>query len=58
MAEKEAKVRIKVNKFLEEAGWWFLDDKNGKANIALESNAKITISNIDAMGEASYWYCF
>lgn len=51
MAEKEAKARIKINKLLEEAGWRFLDDENGKANIALESNAKITISNIDAMGE-------
>ncbi len=51
MAEKEAKARIKINKLLEEAGWRFLDDENGKANIALESNAKIIISNIDAMGE-------
>ena len=38
MAEKEAKARIKINKLLEEAGWRFLDDENGKANIALESN--------------------
>lgn len=34
--DKEAKARIKINKLLEESGWRFLDDKNGKANIQLE----------------------
>ncbi|MBX2965946.1 MAG: DEAD/DEAH box helicase family protein [Cyclobacteriaceae bacterium] len=37
MAEKEAKARIKINKLLEDAGWRFFDDKNGKATIKLES---------------------
>ena len=37
MADKEAKARIKINKLLEEAGWRFFDDKDGKATIKLES---------------------
>ena len=36
MANKEAKARIKINKLLEDSGWRFFDDKNGKANIQLE----------------------
>lgn len=51
MAAKEAKARIKINKLLEEAGWRFFADANGKANIVLESNAKLTKAGIDAMGE-------
>lgn len=30
--QKEAKVRIKINKFLEEAGWSFFDSEDGKTN--------------------------
>lgn len=41
MSNKEAKSRIKINKLLEEAGWRFFDDKNGKTNIHLESNVKL-----------------
>ena len=41
MADKEAKARIKINKLLEEAGWRFFDDKDGKATIKLESSIKI-----------------
>jgi type I restriction enzyme R subunit len=37
---KEAKARIKINKLLEQAGWRFLDDANGKANIQLEPGVK------------------
>lgn len=51
MPAKEAKARIKLNKLLEEAGWRFFDDENGKANIALELNVKIKTSQIDAFGE-------
>ncbi|MCW5601780.1 DEAD/DEAH box helicase family protein [Nitrosomonas sp.] len=51
MAAKEAKARIKINKLLEEAGWRFLDGANGKANIVLEPNVKLTKAGIDAMGE-------
>ena len=49
--QKEAKARIKINQLLQEAGWRFFDDKNGRTNIALESNAKMTQKNIDAFGE-------
>jgi len=48
---KEAKARIKINKLLEESGWRFFDDEQGKANIVLESNVKITESQINALGE-------
>jgi type I restriction enzyme R subunit len=47
---KEAKARIKINKLLEEAGWRFLDDENGPANILLENYIKITQKEIDAWG--------
>ena len=48
---KEAKARIKINKLLEEAGWRFLDDASGKANIVLESNTKLVQADVDAFGE-------
>lgn len=51
MAHKEAKARIKINKLLEEAGWRFFDDENGKANIELENNVKITETHLDELGE-------
>ena len=35
--KKEAQARIKINKLLEESGWRFFDDKNGNANIQLET---------------------
>jgi len=47
----EAKARIKINRFLEKAGWRFFDDEKGLANIALEAGAKITKKDIDAFGE-------
>ncbi|MCR4334765.1 MAG: DEAD/DEAH box helicase family protein [Patescibacteria group bacterium] len=40
MKLKEASARIKINKLLEESGWRFEDDKNGKANIELEPGVK------------------
>lgn len=51
MAAREAKARIKINKLLEESGWRFFDDANGKANIALESNVKLSKTAIDELGE-------
>ena len=51
MSAKEAQARIKINKLLEESGWRFFDDANGKANIALEPNVKITQTQVDALGE-------
>lgn len=48
---KEAKARIKINKLLEEAGWRFFDNGNGRANIELENNVKITKTHFDEFGE-------
>ena len=48
--QKEAKARIKINNLLQEAGWRFFDDANGRANIVLENYTKITQSAIDAFG--------
>ena len=48
---KEAQARIKINKLLDAAGWRFFDDKNGKANIILENNVKLTETVISALGE-------
>jgi len=39
--QKEAKARIKINNLLQQSGWRFFDDENGKANITLENNIKI-----------------
>jgi len=50
MSAKEAQARIKINKLLEAAGWRFLDDVQGKANIALEPNVKLSQQQVDAMG--------
>jgi type I restriction enzyme R subunit len=41
MAGKEAKARIKINKLLEESGWRFFDNEDGRANIQLESHIKL-----------------
>ena len=48
MGQKEARARIKINELLKEAGWKFFDDAEGKANIVLENNVKITESLVDA----------
>jgi type I restriction enzyme R subunit len=48
---KEAQARIKINKLLEEAGWRFADDPNGKANVVLEANTKLVHVDTDAFGE-------
>lgn len=40
MVEKEARARIKINKLLEESGWRFEDNEQGKANILLEAGVK------------------
>lgn len=48
---KEAKARIKINKLLEDAGWRFFDSDQGKANISLEVNAKLTEQVINDLGE-------
>ena len=48
---KEAKARIRINKLLEEAGWRFFDTPEGKANICLETNVKITEQKLNELGE-------
>lgn len=50
---KEAQARIKINKYLEEAGWRFEDDKKGKANIQLESGVKYSDLGDDFENQAS-----
>lgn len=49
---KEASARIKINKLLEESGWRFEDDKNGKANIQLEPGVKYSDLGDDFEHEA------
>ena len=39
---KEAEARIKIDKLLEEAGWIFFNTSEGKANITLEIDIKLT----------------
>lgn len=51
MSQKEARARIKINKLLESAGWRFFDDDNGPANIQLETHTKITVHDLNDMGE-------
>jgi type I restriction enzyme R subunit len=51
MSNNEAQARIKINRLLENAGWRFFDDENGRANIQLEQDTTITQSDIDAFGE-------
>jgi len=48
---KEATARIKINKLLEGAGWRFLQDANGAANIRLEPSVTIKSTDLDALGE-------
>ncbi len=51
MNGNEAQARIKINKLLDEAGWRFFDDKNGRANILIEQNVKLTQTMIDELGD-------
>lgn len=48
---KEAKARIKINKLLGEAGWRFFDTDEGRANIILENNARLTQTELNELGE-------
>ena len=48
---KEAKAHIRINKLLEEAGWRFLDTPEGKSNVFLEMNAKLTEEKLNDLGE-------
>ncbi len=48
---KEAKARIKINGLLNEAGWRFFDNEEGKANIILENHIKINKAKLDEFGD-------
>lgn len=48
---KEAKARIKINKLLEESGWRFFDNGDGRANIVLENHVKIDRRSQDNLGD-------
>ena len=47
---KEASSRIKINRLLEQAGWRFFDDENGRANIQLEPSVEVTKQALDDLG--------
>ena len=48
---KEAQARIRINKLLEDAGWKFFDTPEGKANVRLEVNVKLTKKELNVLGE-------
>lgn len=48
--QKEAKARIKINKLLTDSKWRFFDSADGKANISLENNIKVTQKDLDEYG--------
>ena len=48
---KEASARIKINKLLEAAGWRFLPDDNGPANIRLEASVSIKTADLAGLGD-------
>jgi len=47
----EPNIRIKINKFLEVAGWRFFHTEGGPANIQLEPSVTIKTIDLDALGE-------
>ncbi len=51
MPDKEATARVKINKLLEAAGWRFLADAHGPANIQLEHRVTLKTQDLDALGD-------
>lgn len=51
MKAKEAKARIKINQMLTDTGWRFFDEGEKKANIQLEPNVKLSVNDLNEMGE-------
>ena len=51
MPDKEATARVKINKLLEAAGWRFLADAHGPANIQLEPSVTLKTQDLDALGD-------
>jgi len=54
MPEKEAEVRIKINKLLEKAGWRLCDDENGRKNVDLEHSTRVQKSDKETGGAIDY----
>ena len=50
-ASSEAKARLKIDGLLIKAGWRLLDGSDGKANVQLEQNVKLTKNKINALGD-------
>ena len=50
MPVKEASARIKINKLLEDSGWRFFVNEQGKAIVHLENHTKINKKQNDALG--------
>lgn len=48
---KEAQARIKINRLLESAGWRFFSGAQGKANVTLEPNVKLSQDEINDFGD-------
>jgi len=48
---KEAKARILINDLLRRSRWRFFQDKDGPANITLETQVRISKKALDALGE-------
>lgn len=51
MAKKEAQARLKINKLLETAGWRFVDDDHGSANVVVEMHVKLSPQKLADFGE-------
>jgi len=51
MANKEATARIKINKLLETAGWYFFPAGSTPASIRLEPSVTIQSADLEALGE-------
>ena len=49
--QKEARARIIINDLLKRSGWRFFDDKNGPANITLETHVKLKKKTLDDLGD-------
>ena len=45
--QQKQQTRIKINKFLEETDWRLFENDEGKADIVLENNAKLTSTELD-----------
>ncbi len=47
----EATARLKINQWLENAGWRFFDDDDGRANIRLEARVPLKRDDLERLGD-------